>query len=148
MLRNSGFEILDFFHDFVLNVIASFGASVEISVDFSDDLSPGMVEMSIITIYFSQESPIILNICDFLIIIGIQNEGLSLFGVDFKQHLLLLQNMLFKFLLIERMHLFVKVELFKLLEHTITNNLENPKQIVVGLGLLIIELPLHLVVVG
>ena len=51
-------------------------------------------------------------------------------------------------LFVNVVHLFIEVELLKLLDHAVADSLEGPQQLVVGFGLLVLELSLHLIVVG
>ena len=147
-VSNALLEVFHLLHDAVIDVVAAFGARVEIAVYFAQDFRPVVAEVRVVAAHPGHQAAVVLHVGDFSAAVGVQDGSFCLLGVDFEQHAFLLSDVPLELLFVNVVHLFIEVELLKLLDHAVADSLEGPQQLVVGFGLLVLELSLHLIVVG
>ena len=147
-VSNALLEVFHLLHDAVIDVVAAFGARVEIAVYFAQDFRPVVAEVRVVAAHPGHQAAVVLHVGDFSAAVGVQDGSFCLLGVDFEQHAFLLSDVPLELLFVNVVHLFIEVELLELLDHAVADSLEGPQQLVVGFGLLVLELSLHLIVVG
>ena len=147
-VSNALLEVFHLLHDAVIDVVAAFGARVEIAVYFAQDFRPVVAEVRVVAAHPGHQAAVVLHVGDFSVAVGVQDGSFCLLGVDFEQHAFLLSDVPLELLFVNVVHLFIEVELLELLDHAVADSLEGPQQLVVGFGLLVLELSLHLIVVG